>query len=186
MIFERRLMPIFLFCLILLSCGDKRERIPGQGPIIELHRYKHWLYVYTGPYAKPADFVRMDRFGDFKPGISPLQWMLSYAGAAEKIWTGDSESEGVEYRNQYGRIRIVSEIGALILFPNNRRPSSLLTQHLLKYITPNAKKEVFMLFACGFEQPYMTVGLESGQLQEACWVDKADLARRPDPTKCTD
>jgi hypothetical protein len=101
---------------------------------------------------------------------------------------GDSPGEGVEYANRYGRIRITSEDGVypLYFFPNDRRPNSFLTQHILKYINPNAKKEVVMLFECGFEQPYMDVIIEGGQIQEVVWVDQGDLARRSDMSKCTD
>ncbi len=188
MSYKRRLIYIFLFFLTLASCGDKRERIPGQGPIVELIRYKHWLYVYTGPDANRTDFVEMYKLGDFKPGVSPLQYVLSYTGTAKKIRMGDSPDEGVEYANRYGRIRITSEEGVypLYFFPDDRRPNSLLAHHVLKYINSNAKREVVMLFECGFEQPYMSIIIESGQIQEVVWVDQGDLARRSNSSRCTD
>jgi hypothetical protein len=188
MLYKRKLMHFFLLCLIVTSCEDKRERIPGHGPIVELIRYKHWLYVYAGPNANRTDFVKMYKFGDLRPGVSPLKYVLSYTGPAEKIRMGDSPGEGVEYANRYGRIRITSEDGVYPLYfsPNDRRPNSLLTQHILKYINPNSKKEVVMLFECGFEQPYISVIIEGGLVQEVVWVDQGDLARRSDSSKCTD
>ena len=101
---------------------------------------------------------------------------------------GETPSEGVEYSNNFGRIKITDEddIYPIYFFPNNRRPEFMMTNKIIKYIDPNAKNETVMLFECGFEQPYMTLIVEGGQVQEVIWIAQKNLGKRPDPSQCVE
>ena len=186
-----RLVGVALVFLILTSCGDQRETTPGEGPIVEFQRHKHWLYVYAGPKARRTDLARMEMFGKFHPGLSVNEGVRVYGGP-DRFIGPERGAEYIEYRNQYGRIRLGSERSAdghvsypLYFFPDNRRPNTFFPEIIVKHIRPSADKEDVMLFECGFYQPCIHAVIEGGQLQKVVWHGQNDLEPRSDPSKCT-
>jgi len=132
----------------------------------------------------------MEQFEPFQPGLS-LDDASRIYGQADRIVVAEHGAEYAEYHNQYGRIRLGEEesadgwVGhALYFYPYDRRPEVFLRGAIVSHLRSQPKKEVVMLFECGFEQPFMHVVITRGDLTEVVWEDNRDLVRRSDTSQC--
>jgi hypothetical protein len=180
-----------VFSLMLISCSSsKRVLLPGEGPIAQFARDGHWLYVYAARNASRSDLIRIGAFVPFQPGVSARDAVDRF-GAPQRVIPPEHGAEYVEYSTSQGRFRLGSEESAdgyigypLYFFPNDRRPASLFSAHVLAHLRLTTDKEVVMLFECGYAQPFMHATIESGQIENVVWVSDRELRRRSSPEQC--
>lgn len=186
----------FLFALVVaatfvVACSSI-EILPGVGPVAQFARLEHWLYVYGNQEASKSDLVNMDVFGRYVPGL-PIRVVLDRYGEPQRVIPRESGAQYVEYMEPQGRFRLGEEGSAdgdighpLYFFPNDRRPAALLPPYIVEKLRPAAEKDTVMLFECGYDQLFIIIVLEGGQVDHVIWSHDDELIRRESPDQCTD
>ena len=127
-----------LLCVTLWYLARERpQRFSGEGTIVEFVREGHWLSVFGGPVAKRTEFVAMEQFEPFQPGLSPSEASRLY-GQADRIIVDKNVAVYAEYHNQYGRIRLGEE------YSTNRERESEWESHPLYFYPYDRRPEVFL------------------------------------------
>jgi len=175
-----------------VACKPSKEIIPGVGPIAQFVRSEDQLSVYGNRHASKSDLVNLDVLLPYIPGVSIGTAVAAY-GEPQRIIQEKRGERYIEYLKPQGRFRLGSEetgdgyVGhPLYFFPNDRRPAALLPRYILEKLRPSAEIETVQLFQCGYEQSFMAIVIEVGQVDIVIWEAEDDLVKRQSPDQCTD
>ena len=163
------------------GCGEDRVRLEGEGPVAAFERRDIWLSVFGGPRVNLQQLARMDKFGDFFPGLPPAATAIA-EGPPDSILRPRGGEEYFVYRNDHGIFWVGSEEVAdgsvgypVYFFPFDSRPEAFLPDVVLKHVKINALDERVMIFECGVAKPSLLVLMKTGRVEKLIWYSLREL-----------
>lgn len=173
------------------SCGSERQTIRGSGKIEQIEIHSKWLSILGNSKANLSDLVNIDVFENFRPGSS-IDTVISKHGEPAKRISIDAFSEYIEYKAEFGRVRLGYEMSGesnvdypLYFYPYDQDPSVIFPPAVLEYVDLEAKEQVLHIYECGIAQPVIHATMNRGLIDKVVWIDYASLAHRSSPDQCT-
>lgn len=160
----------------IIYVGGGRKEIVGSFPVKKLESFNHYLHVYPMENTNLSDFIDMEIFDGFAPGIT-FEEATAKFGNPNNV-RREKTATYYEYWNDLGRIEIglekyadadgIQSDYALWAYPKNTAYFSLLSPEISKYINADSKETSLAIFGLAGEVS-VSIYVRGARVEHIIW-----------------
>tara|TARA_B100000686_G_C16716907_1_gene932601 strand:- start:594 stop:1208 length:615 start_codon:yes stop_codon:yes gene_type:complete len=174
---------LLLFLWIMVSGGwldffkSSKERWSGESPIAFFERATEpFLKVFGNSRDSASKLIDMSIFGGLHPSIIAI---------GDPVLVGDPiidrpepGQERYTYKTDRGKLihfifspDFEHTVTELFFIPFDRRPESILSEKITRYLRPNIKAESVLIYNCDDNRYQFNISFEEGLIDKIGWSD---------------